>query len=175
MGSDVTATDPGHIEETDMVDATDTPIAMRCDSCERALPDGAPIWRVTCGYGRLKGESGNWMTASIPSVCGTCWTARWASSTYWQWRPEQPCAHCGRPVIRDTKHRVPMHIVCGDKCRVAFYNAQAGARRRERRQPAKRVCPSCGEAFVPKRADVRYCHGACKQRAYRLRQIAAAY
>jgi hypothetical protein len=45
------------------------------------------------------------------------------------------------------------------------------ARQRERRAKARanRKCETCGGAFTPKRADGRFCSGACRQSAYRER------
>ena len=34
-------------------------------------------------------------------------------------------------------------------------------------------CVTCGHAFVPRRSDARYCSGACRQAAYRSRQVEA--
>lgn len=37
-----------------------------------------------------------------------------------------------------------------------------------------RVCEACGDSFVPKRTDARYCGDACRQRAHRERRKAAS-
>jgi hypothetical protein len=42
--------------------------------------------------------------------------------------------------------------------------------KREARATRERVtCKHCGQPFVPKRDDARYCSAACKQAAYRQR------
>lgn len=37
----------------------------------------------------------------------------------------------------------------------------------------KKICPICGREFAPKRADAKYCSGACNSKAYRERQKSA--
>ncbi len=57
-------------------------------------------------------------------------------------------------------------------CSKACYWRQLRARRRTERD--KVACAACGEMFVPKRADARYCSHACRQSAYRKRHEHAA-
>jgi hypothetical protein len=63
---------------------------------------------------------------------------------------------------------MPAIVACGEKCRMAIYAAKG------RRKPIERLCQTCGQPFVPKRADALTCSPACRQRAYRQRQHAEA-
>jgi hypothetical protein len=57
--------------------------------------------------------------------------------------------------------------VCSPTCRLREWRAR---RRRSRRAS----CADCGQVFVPRRSDTRYCGLSCKERAHRRRRKAAA-
>ena len=128
---------------------------MHCDLCRKPVPDGATIWRVSVGYSQLP---------AVQSWCEACA----AAFTKKRWHPEQPCRHCGRPIIFDAGRRIPLHATCNDACRYAIRLAQARARRVRRRQQVS--CAVCGKPFLPKRAGALTCSPACRQQAYRQRQ-----
>jgi hypothetical protein len=80
------------------------------------------------------------------------------------------CEGCGRPMRRQRPtywHRSlhPTERVCCADCRRAMLNARARERRRARHDEI--ICEACGEAFVPTRADARFCGNACRQRTFR--------
>jgi hypothetical protein len=156
---------------------------MRCDNCGRRVPDGATVWRVSLGYSATPSVQ-SWCAA-----CGTDFARKWLPPDLedWfesdrqrllarhaaMWHPEQPCDHCGRPIIFDTSRRIPQHAVCGSACRYAVKLAQV--RTRNARCRPQTTCRTCGcKLFPPKRAHARFCSAACRQRAYRQRQQAEA-
>ena len=60
------------------------------------------------------------------------------------------------------------HIYCSQRC----INDAYMARRRQRHEAElKKVCVVCGEKFTAKRKDALYCSNACKQAAYRKRDV----
>jgi hypothetical protein len=158
---------------------------MQCARCHKSVPDGAPIWRVSVGYG------GMYYPPAVQSWCAVCsatlahrlpdfaenWSEgerqRLLASYPPQWHPERSCDQCGRPVFFDVSRRIPLHAVCGDICRSAVKLAQARARRARRFRP-QATCSICGKLFRPIRTDARFCSGTCRQRAYRQRQHAEA-
>ena len=58
---------------------------------------------------------------------------------------------------------------CSWQCQNKGYAKQRREQRAERRENI--TCEICGEAFTPKRADAKYCSPACRQRAYREREV----
>ena len=163
---------------------------MHCDHCRKPVLDGAPIWRISRGYGGPPGTA-------VQSWCENCWTgshydlrnslppdakdwtedrrqrllAAYAKLRHYQWR-ERPCKNCGRQVFFHGSRRIPYHAVCGDACRYAINLAQA--RERCARRRGTLICQTCGEQFTPQRTDARFCSSPCRQRAYRQRQQAEA-
>jgi hypothetical protein len=84
---------------------------MHCDNCRKLVPDGATIWRVSVGYSQRP---------AVQSWCEACA----AAFTEKRWHPEQPCEHCGRPIIFDARRRIPLHAICNGACRHAIRLAQ---------------------------------------------------
>jgi len=80
---------------------------------------------------------------------------------------EEPCAHCGRPTIRDLGHRNRKHTFCSQPCESAYHN------HRKRKPKERKLCEVCGEEFTAKRVDAKTCSQACKQKAYRRRRASA--
>jgi hypothetical protein len=57
-------------------------------------------------------------------------------------------------------------------CGKCAHDAELEERRELRRQArADRPCQGCGRLFTGSRSDSRYCSNACRQRAYRQRQV----
>ena len=96
----------------------------------------------------------------------------------YDWAAEPtPCGNCGWPIYliaREKEKREhlkgameillhPRHITCSEECWRACYNAEL----RKSRVKTDRPCETCGEPFLPKRADARYCSSRCRQKAYR--------
>ena len=79
------------------------------------------------------------------------------------------CPVCGRSVVQPHLYGAG---TCSEECR----HEQTLRRRREIREirRGKRTCETCGETFIPKRSDSRYCSGACRQKAYRERRTTAS-
>jgi len=144
---------------------------MDCQNCRQSVPDGEPIYRFATGWGLIWRD--RWENQTTGSLCAKCASSVEEQSRQQQhWRPAEPCCHCGRPVILNGRRKKPIHVVCSVKCRHAAYAAAARNRARARqRSPGERSCANaaCGEGFVPKRSDARYCSPACKQSAYRRR------
>jgi hypothetical protein len=135
-----------------------------------------PIYRVSVEYGMNMPDIGG---GGVREVCAECCATTpmisvagmpgvnfsWLANH--RWRPPEPCKRCGRPVISDMRRKLPKHVVCGDKCRLAIYGAIGKARRRSRVRAL--ICASCAAHFMPKRSDARFCSAACRQKAFRRR------
>jgi hypothetical protein len=137
---------------------------MQCARCRKRVSDGAPIWRVSIGYGLM------YYPPAVQSWCAAC-AATLAGR---RWHPEQPCEQCGRPVFFTASRRIPLHAVCGDACRSAVKLAQARTRRARTSRQRQATCMACGTLFSPRRTDALFCSSPCRQRAYRQRQHAEA-
>lgn len=78
------------------------------------------------------------------------------------WRT-QPCSNCDRPTFyQDYVWR--RYVFCSDRCRATVQAAL---------ENPTSTCESCHLTFTPKRADARFCSGACRQFAYRQRKAGA--
>lgn len=80
------------------------------------------------------------------------------------------CPGCGQRMRITPNHaeqwrRYPS-IVCSTRCE------QRRRRKRKRMMVGRNVCRTCNMMFKPKRSDARFCSVACKQSAYRRRQMA---
>lgn len=129
--------------------------AETCCECSRALaPDESVV--LVAAY-RFRGPS-------AAPACRACVGEQW-----WKLHgnPAMPIVHrrcrgCGRGVVRRWRSTL-RYVTCSERCRRRAYRGQ-------RRTDRPRGCATCGEGFVPARADARYCSGACRQRAYRRRR-----
>ena len=133
-----------------------------CGHCGEPLAAGQ---RVTlCGYGRR--GSGR------APVCDACVAlpqeARlirfWVNGTHGTQAREHACQACGRPVVLRWGSR-RLYVYCSERCAQAIHRS-----RRRRQGPQETRCATCAGAFVPARADARYCCAACRQKAYRQRE-----
>lgn len=99
-----------------------SPMSLNCLVCRQPIGDADPVYREARGYSVVNPPG-----PSIIPVCATC------SRRYpWlQWRPPQPCHCCGRTVILSTDRKIPTHIVCGEKCRTALFNAMTAQRKQQ--------------------------------------------
>jgi hypothetical protein len=136
------------------------PQRMQCEKCHRELGQDEPVYRT-----RVR-------SYHYPRLGGACFDCRDTPSCLKheryekEWRAPKPCVNCERPVIIKQRANPPKnHILCGQECTRAFYNAWA----RRKRQLSQRPCTTCGELFDPARSDAKYCGSACRQRAYRMR------
>jgi hypothetical protein len=145
---------------------------MKCQLCSRELEPAETVWRYF--------ESDpKW--SRLLSICEQCfWKKernfrdRISQRNNWgdwfgdylkkHWREPLPCDHCARSIRIPRRYKLKL-IVCGEACRRAIYAAQAKLRRAHYPEP----CIVCGESFMPKRTDSRYCSSACRQAAYRNR------
>lgn len=138
---------------------------MYCELCGCALSEDEPIYRATTTF--------NWPRrpgVMIHSVCARCKRRHFAHA---KWRSAEPCKHCERPVIIQVGPRKrPQLLVCGMKCRSSLQTTAA----RLARQLAYRelIWPGCGNSFVPRRKDTRYCSSACGHAARRRRHLVAS-
>src|ERR1700731_3346055 len=126
---------------------------MKCQLCNHAVADGAPVYRWTILTLNHYLDRG-----CILHICARCAetkaTLHYKGSPY-KWRPAAPCRNCQRPVINDTKPRGAKlkYVVCSDECRRALYATQARLRRKRPMKP----CTVCSAWFAPKRTDADYC------------------
>ena len=123
---------------------------MRCDNCLQAVPDGATAYRVHVGGGHRR------------AVCGDC-VPQFERYLTRSWCDPRPCRECGRPVVEDRRREPNRVFVCSDACREAAYLRRARELRAWRRKETR--CPVCGEVYLPKRRDSRYCSAACRESA----------
>jgi hypothetical protein len=134
---------------------------MNCELCGCTLSKDEPIYRATTTF--------NWPLrpgVMIHSVCAKCIHKHFAHA---KWLPAEPCKHCERPVILQVGPRKrPRLLVCGKKCRRSVHSTAAWLARRL--VCSERVCPGCGNGFVPKRKDARHCSPACRHAAGRRRR-----
>jgi hypothetical protein len=142
---------------------------MRCPGCRRELADNEPVFQVSVGYFSPEWAKGRLIEdryATVGHVCAGCreWIEAQAKSN----RVSESCEQCGRPVFNLARRKKPKHIACSQRCRIALYNARA--RRWRKASMPKRTC-ACGKVFTPRRADGVYCSAACRQRAYRQRDL----
>jgi len=137
---------------------------MDCELCGCALSKDEPVYRATTTF--------NWPLrpgVMIHSVCARCVRQHFAHA---KWLPAEPCKHCERPVfVQVGRRKGPQLLVCGVKCRRSEYGSARWLARRL--ACSERVCPGCGNSFVPKRKDTRYCSPACGQ-AVRRRDLVAS-
>ena len=131
---------------------------MRCHDCQRELPTDEPVYRVR----RSRLGFPVWT-----SVCAGCLSL--ATDKTRQWLPAGRCYHCGRPVIADRIRKGSQFVICSPECREAIHNERY---RQLHGKPKTAHCHACGQEFVPKRSDAKFCSVACQQRAYRSKQRA---
>ena len=133
---------------------------MNCELCGRALSEKEPIYRATTIV--------NWPLrpgVTIHAVCTKCTRQHFAHAG---WLRAEPCEHCGRPVvIQIGRRKRPRLLVCCIKCRDSARNT--AARLASQLALRERVCPTCGNGFVPNQINTRYCSPACRQINYRRR------
>lgn len=93
--------------------------------------------------------------------------------TRWDWvvgrgeeMPPAPCVACGQMVIRNADPLLK-RVTCSQSCSVSLTRSRNG------NQGSGQPCEACGEQITTGRADSRYCGSACRQKAYRQRQVNA--
>jgi hypothetical protein len=123
-----------------------------CTGCRHAFEDGDVVYRKR----------------GTPRSCRGC-VSKWHPSWLEGAEEPVPCAGgCGVLVscwrtwsyVREEWTRAVS--TCSDHCAKQARNAR-------RRKSKPTTCAGCGETFVPKRSDAKFCSAACKQRAYRQR------
>jgi hypothetical protein len=138
-----------------------------------AFAEQAALWCSYCGEPFTEGQvahrkrrseyQGDYTRWALISVCERC-VSGWHPSWLEHRRDPVPCTGgCGLLVSSwDRGERITR--TCSPRCSEI---AQA-ARKRVQHEP--RTCDHCGERFVPRRVDARYCSPAHRQAAYRRRQ-----
>ena len=119
---------------------------MRCHDCLRELTIEEPVCRI---------RRPRYGTPAWTSVCAGCLAS--GTDSIRKWLPPRPCLHCSRPVIADRRRKGIKFVVCSPEGRNAVYN---------RERPRLRICDACGQQFLLKRSDGKFCSVACQQRAY---------
>lgn len=92
-------------------------------------------------------------TEIVPVCGGGATTAESAQATR-----QATCKGCNAPMLTPPSWQKD---ICSSRC-------EQRAHRARRRTPS-RPCAVCKIEFVPKRSDAKFCSGACRQWAYRLR------
>jgi hypothetical protein len=164
--------------ETPTLSAEFISVTLRCQNCDRSIPEGETVYRAATGYYTTWYE--RWRGA-VGSICADC--AKGVQSqvviagrTYdhvdypggadQQWRRPRSCRSCGRWVVYTGRRPWPRYIACSKTCQQRAYAARRG------RDPLQaRPCTQCHEPFTPKRrGDATLCSPRCKQAAYRARR-----
>jgi hypothetical protein len=138
-----------------------------CAECARQLDPREPVWRERVASARdFFGRQTYWL-APVCEQCKPVFDRHWYGDD--RHHEAEPCGGCGRPVhnLFSTQWR-KLTFCCEDCHHIASLKAVRGKRSKAR---GHRTCECCGKTFVPKRADARFCSGACKQRAYRQRSL----
>jgi hypothetical protein len=132
-----------------------------CDRCGRKLAPAQTVYRFR---GRTDDLLGSQYDRRL-TMCADCFKKSWYAKSPDYVSEPRPCKGCGRTVIDCFSYWESTY--CSEHCRLDYYREQA----REKRELArgKRICANCGQSFMPKRTDSRYCSAACKQKAYRQR------
>lgn len=128
-----------------------------CYKCKREFDLGEPVYRArtyVLGRGFMRHYS-----VSILSYCKSC-------APYRDYH-EGACNTCSRDVYFPWDRVRRKRVFCSTQCSQRYYvNVQ-----REKRQAAlRKTCSGCGDSYVAKRKDSKFCSAGCKQRAYRVRQ-----
>lgn len=79
----------------------------------------------------------------------------------------EPLKKC--PVCGSFMNGLDRSTYCSQRC---VNDAYIARRRRRHEMQLKKVCAACGAKFTAKRKDAQYCSNACKQAAYRKRNVA---
>jgi hypothetical protein len=131
--------------------------AYRCDRCEHVFQTGDVAYRR-----RMQLEPDIMSHWKLMSVCEEC-VQGWHPSWWKHRRAPVPClGGCG--VLVADWHRWQRVTTCSKRCSKLVARVQHD----------EQACEVCDEMFVPKRADARYCSGACRQDAYRRRKAGEA-
>lgn len=142
-----------------------------CPLCDQ--PDDGPVsYRVELWTSRTRG----WRAVTRTAICATCWgtddTYRRESADGKRVAFDQSvrsgreiiaCAVCDRVVSVPVDKRRKVDV-CSGVCRSRFYAARSAT------EAVTHLCEGCGTAMAG-RADRRYCSPACRQRAYRQREV----
>lgn len=130
--------------------------AYACGYCGHVFVEGDVVYREPCGIGF-------WRAWRIVPFCQACADQRRLSGVRGPW----PCeGGCG-VLVSVFEGGWNQSVCCSPRC------VDEAARKRRRVEPVARECEVCGEEFIPKRSDARYCSSACRQDAYRKRKLGA--
>ena len=135
---------------------------VKCDYCQDVIPPNMAIFKF---YAKCKDGLNDGWCYDILRLCMTCAVEDdelkqavdvcRVQSTF--------CNSCARPLalLRWYKKIQPY---CSPLC---YQRAKKGVKQ------AAEVCGCCGDAYMPKRSDSKYCSGKCRQKAYRYRAVEA--
>ena len=78
-----------------------------------------------------------------------------------EWDEPQPCTECSFPTSRAIKRGKPKQgrRFCSEACSSRFY--------RRKKSTRTAPCAQCGEEFVSRRSDARFCSNRCRTAAHR--------
>lgn len=79
-------------------------------------------------------------------------------------KPAAPCEACGREVVRNADPLLK-RVTCSRSCSTSLTRSRNGGK------GSGQPCGICGTGITTGRADSRYCGAACRQKAYRRRNL----
>ena len=132
---------------------------VSCYGCQHQFAAGEEVYRARTYLGRgfLGFGSRIWML----SYCESC------APGDVDYRSDQ-CGACSREVNYPWDLVSRLYILCSDQCKREHHNK---LQREKRLEGRKKECGQCSESFLAPRSDTKFCSVACKQRAYRARQV----
>jgi hypothetical protein len=160
-----------------------------CAQCAEPFPSGATKYlvdRVVGKYPQRRQFGFNPLVFGDVTICERCLRDHERGRFYDEvftldgrlyrfranWRCLVICEGCGYAMRQSTSRLCgPRRTVCSDACRIARRSMRRKQRRAELKVSVTKDCSVCGEAFIPTRKDAVYCGAACRQKAYRLRQL----
>ena len=128
-----------------------------CYRCKRAFDSDEAIYRART-YVHGRGFLRNY-TVSMLSYCESC-------SPYTCY-DEGACRTCKRWVYYPNDRVRRERVFCSEKCSQRYY---VTVQRKKRQAALRKTCSGCGDSYIAKRKDSKFCSVGCKQRAYRVRQ-----
>ena len=132
---------------------------LLCYDCGHEYLPGETVY-----YGRVRGWGFCSHTYQKVSYCESCKPSLW-NTEYGS------CDTCQRTVYYPYRNIDRHHVFCSQLCSSRYWNKVQRHKRLESRQ---KECKGCEKAFTAPRSDTKFCSAACKQKAYRVRQGAAA-
>ena len=131
-----------------------------CQKCRRPFAAGEAVYRA-----RLASPSLFGWAIRLESFCRGCTP----KNRYYQ---HKACVACGREVWNQSDSTRRKRFTCSRRCQVQSQVAvHAPARAAQRAERLRKICATCGRSFNGTRSDAATCSPACRQKAYRQRNL----